>query len=239
MSLQSKGEFTLQRVWVLENEPSILGKIRSGDLLAKELKHFTSYSTFQGEVNRLAKSAVRENPTIVVCEFSFETKTVFDLQNLFTTNELSIPKFLVVSQIKEKESIKRCLEFGVVDYLCKPVVAEELIAKIEFHLQKNSASFAGPVNPLYLCPETMSLIAHGKDIAVFTAKEFQIFGILIKKFDQVTSRGEIIKIIWPKSKINNKTFDVHMFNIRKKLWNSEIQVKFCPPDGYRLVYANS
>jgi DNA-binding response OmpR family regulator len=68
-----------------------------------------------------------------------------------------------------------------------------------------------------------------------TQKEFQIFQSLYEKPDWSLSRSALINNIWQNTHVSQKTFDVHLVSLRRKLSSAGLEILFQAPDTYKIV----
>lgn len=119
------------------------------------------------------------------------------------------------------------LEYGADDYITKPFNILEVKARIKairrrnnknIEVVKNSISIIN-VGDVSLDTEARDLNIAGKNINL-TAKEFDIFELLLTNPNKVYSREQLLNIVWG-SKVNNssdlRTVDVHVRRLREKV----------------------
>ena len=119
------------------------------------------------------------------------------------------------------------LEYGADDYITKPFNILEVKARIKAirrrnnkntEVVKNSISIIN-VGDVSLDTEARDLNIAGKNINL-TAKEFDIFELLLTNPNKVYSREQLLNIVWG-SKVNNssdlRTVDVHVRRLREKV----------------------
>lgn len=119
------------------------------------------------------------------------------------------------------------LEYGADDYITKPFNILEVKARIKAirrrnnkntEVIKNSISIIN-VGDVSLDTEARDLNIAGKNINL-TAKEFDIFELLLTNPNKVYSREQLLNIVWG-SKVNNssdlRTVDVHVRRLREKV----------------------
>lgn len=111
------------------------------------------------------------------------------------------------------------LNTGADDYLPKPFVFAELVARIRALLRRpvESKSDTLSVRDITLDSRLHTVVKNGKP-AVLTSKEFALLEYLMRNPDRVLSRAEIMNHVWDYNfdSLSN-VVDVHMKNIRKKL----------------------
>ncbi|HEY4800286.1 MAG TPA: winged helix-turn-helix domain-containing protein, partial [Bacteroidia bacterium] len=80
--------------------------------------------------------------------------------------------------------------------------------------------------------EKYLVIQDGKAME-FPRKEFELLKLLCSSPGKVFSRSFIFEAVWGKSKSNERTVDVHILNIRKKL--GEGLVRTIKGVGYKIT----
>ena len=112
------------------------------------------------------------------------------------------------------------LNAGADDYVPKPFDIKELIARIKVRLRKEVQSFAPPVQigELKIDPATREVSFNGKR-AHLTLTEFDLLRFLAARAGSIVSRDEIMKEVWrdEKSQSNDRTIDVHVRALRRKI----------------------
>lgn len=121
----------------------------------------------------------------------------------------------------EKQDIVKGLNIGADDYISKPFDGEELIARIEALLRRNTRkleklSFEG----LILDEDSFTLQYKGKEITL-TPKEFALMILFLKNQNKVFTREHLINNIWGHGvTTEDRTIDSHIRNLRDKLRKS-------------------
>jgi DNA-binding response OmpR family regulator len=109
-----------------------------------------------------------------------------------------------------------------------------------YFAQASSSPSADPANSdgFLLCSERLSIEKDGVVLAKLTAKEFQILTLLQNNRNAPVTREQILAKIWNSTNVVGKTFDVHLFHLRKKMEGTGISICFVKPNGYFLESAN-
>ena len=128
------------------------------------------------------------------------------------------------------------------DYISKPFSIKEVLARVKAVLkrQKLTEENAGEKQKLVFDDivinfDVKEVQINSKKIAL-TKTEFEIIAFLAKHPDRIFSREEIINNAWgEKSYITERTVDVHITRLRKKLGNYATLISNRSGYGYRFL----
>lgn len=139
-----------------------------------------------------------------------------------------IPIIFCTARTDEHDVVKG-LDMGADDYIVKPFSLKEVLARVRSVLRRSQADApkAGPLRSegLEMDDAAKKCYADGVDIAL-TKTEYEILSLLVSRRGNVLSREEILARIWgPGVIVLDRTIDVNMTRIRKKLGKY----------GYKLV----
>lgn len=132
---------------------------------------------------------------------------------------------IVVSAKDSLDSKVNMLVSGADDYLTKPFEIQELMARIGVQIRKASPSEHADAalmryKDLVLDTSAYTAEANGTDIPL-TKQEFRILELLMSNPGRAYSKQEIYDYAWDDYYIGeDKTINVHISNIRKKLRNA-------------------
>jgi two-component system, OmpR family, copper resistance phosphate regulon response regulator CusR len=138
--------------------------------------------------------------------------------------QINIPVLLLTARVTVADKVAG-LDLGADDYLTKPFVFEELLARVRALLRRGaSAPAVLTAADLRLDPATREVSRGGKRIDL-TPKEYALLEFLLRRHDQVLSRAIIAQHVWG---VNYDTFtnviDVYVNYLRNKIDNG-YQVK--------------
>ncbi|HTU15134.1 MAG TPA: response regulator transcription factor [Solirubrobacterales bacterium] len=122
------------------------------------------------------------------------------------------------------------------DYLTKPFVFAELVARLRVLAKRGSASGGQSAGDLRLDPVRHALTAGGENVEL-TPTEFRLAGALMSRPGEVVRRREMIAAAWPDGAIvHDNTVDVYVRRLRKKLTEleSRTEIHTVHGVGYRL-----
>ena len=122
------------------------------------------------------------------------------------------------------------------DYISKPFSIKEVAARAEAVIKRTEAKDAPETKTLQtdgLCidPEAKQVFIDGKAVTL-TKTEFEILHHLAGNAGRVFSRESILEIIWPDAYVLERTVDVHIARLRKKLGEYGQRIKNRSGYGY-------
>lgn len=110
------------------------------------------------------------------------------------------------------------LDLGADDYIAKPFVGDELLARIKARLRhENRIENKIKVGDLELNTKTLE-VKRGSKLIKLTAKEFRLLEYLMRNKGQILSREMILNRIWNYSfDIETRVVDIYIGYLRKKI----------------------
>jgi two-component system response regulator CpxR len=132
------------------------------------------------------------------------------------------------------------LELGADDYLPKPFNPKELAARIRAILRRYGPRQPVPssrveVNGVMLDPGTRQVFSNGKPVEL-TTFEFDILELLMRSAGHVLSRDALMENFYSrKATPFDRSLDMHISHLRKKLENGESLIKTIRGVGYQFA----
>ena len=125
---------------------------------------------------------------------------------------------LIISARGDKSDIVRGLELGADDYITKPFVEEELLARIKANLRRIETHEENiKVADLVLNNKTFEVKRADKSIQL-TPKEYKLLQYLMINKNRILSREMILNRIWLYSPdIESRAVDVYIGYLREKI----------------------
>ena len=149
--------------------------------------------------------------------------------------------------LSAKDSVKDIvagLDLGADDYLTKPFVLEELVARIQAHLRRQMRSdprraSAGPIQigEIRMEPEEMRVTRNGVEVPLST-REFELLAYLMQNAGQTLPRERIFHDVWRTEYGDVGTVAINIKNLRTKLDPDWRYIKTVWGSGYRFVTQN-
>ncbi len=137
----------------------------------------------------------------------------------FLNQSLYRPPVLILTARGELETKLELFRQGCDDYLTKPFVFDELLARVRALLRRPSRVLA--LDPQYedmrLVDDHLQLVI-GTEVINLTPKEYSICRLLLGEPGKVVSRKELLHSVWGYTQEPSTNFiEVHLAHLRKKL----------------------
>ena len=139
------------------------------------------------------------------------------LQQIRKNSDIPI---LIISAKGEVNSKISLLQNGADDYITKPFVFEEVLARLETVLRRSKKSFDQHLVYTYkdiVLDDSAKTVTVADNKITLTPKEYELLRLLIEHPDQVYTKDLILENIWEDSYVDESAVIVHMSNLRKKL----------------------
>ena len=151
-------------------------------------------------------------------------------------NELKLKTPIIFLTAKDTENdLLTGFSAGADDYISKPFSLHEVLARIKAVLRRtkeeNKCSEL-KVGELTIDFAKKLVLCHDNDVKL-SPKEFGIFSMLAKVPGRVFSRAEILAVVWHgETYVLDRTVDVHIARIRRKLGDESIHINNRQGYGY-------
>src|SRR6266498_4987504 len=141
---------------------------------------------------------------------------------------------IILSALGDRDSKVGCLDLGADDYLTKPFVLDELIARIRARLRAHTRSSVPKLVAGHLTLDVVRREADaGSGPVALAEREFLLLQELMKNAGRTVSKGHLLAAVWgsrfaPESNV----VDVYVRRIRAKLGPEVIRT--VRREGYRI-----
>ncbi len=133
------------------------------------------------------------------------------------------------------------LEMGGDDYITKPFVVEEFVARVKAHLRRDKRRESAParasvlsVGEIRIFPDSYEVMLRDAPIPLST-REFQLLSYLAEHHGRVLTREQIFDAIWGPDYTDIGTVTQHIKNLRIKLDPDSRYIRTVWGVGYKFV----
>jgi len=207
------------RVLIADDDPDIL-EILSFNLIKED------YEVFKAVNGKEAlELAIQQNPDLIVLDVMMPymdgVETCREIRKVETL-EKSLVIFLTA--MSDEESEITGLDSGADDYIVKPIKPKLFLKKIKSILRRKGLSEeVMTFQDLVIDQERFIVTYKGNEISL-PKKEFELMVLLASRPGVVFKRQEILNKVWGSDVIvGDRTIDVHIRKIRKKLGSDFIR----------------
>jgi two-component system, OmpR family, alkaline phosphatase synthesis response regulator PhoP len=152
----------------------------------------------------------------------------------------NIPVILLTDDYSEIDEV-RAFNVGANDFLLKPISVNKISARIRSNLRKinrhyepRNFSFDIIAGPLVINREEYTVSLHGAMLKL-QKKEFELLYYLASNPGTVFNRTHLLENVWENNIfVMERTIDVHLLNIRKKLGKYSSLIETIKGVGYRF-----
>jgi two-component system response regulator MtrA len=215
--------------------------VEDDDALGAQVRDMLRGDGFDVEWHRDGDAAAKVDVTgfaLVVLDLMLPGTYGLDLLKRWRTAELDVP-VLVLSARQDTNDKVRALKLGADDYVTKPFFPDELLARVNARLRRPDLRRGeGPLRlgRLELDVEGRSLRIDGEPSPELTKVELDILIALAKRPGSAISRRALVEACLDPDKLGSeRTLDVHVSRVRKKLGPAGAQLQTVWGIGYKLV----
>lgn len=134
------------------------------------------------------------------------------------------------------------LEIGADDYIAKPFVVEEFVARVKAHLRREQRHLMSEIDGIIkvgdieINTSNFSVMKKGEPVALST-REFQLLQYLMENAGKVLTREQIFSHVWDTEFGDIGTVAVNIKSIRDKIDTENEYIKTVWGVGYKFVKA--
>ena len=218
---------------IVDDEPDILELVE----LHLQKAGFRTVTMENGQ--ELLKFLKDKTPDLIILDLMLPDMNGVEIcRELRKDNRFSsVPVIMLTAKSDEVDRVLG-LEIGADDYVTKPFSVKELVARVNAHIrrEKRTSEIEKIVlgGCLELYPAEYRAAVSGKTVDL-TSTEFKILLLLSSRKEKVFTREDIIDHLWGIEKaVLDRTVDVHITNMRKKLGKAGRLIKNIRGIGYKV-----
>lgn len=146
---------------------------------------------------------------------------------------------LMVTALGDEEDRLRGFEEGADDYVVKPFLPRELVARVKVHLRRASEGAVTPHKEAVQYPgfildrRSFTLRLEGRPVDL-TPKQFELLWMLASNPGRTLQRDLLLERVWGFDAGDARTLEVHMSKLRDKLGPRKVWIKTVWGVGYKF-----
>lgn len=218
-------------ILMIEDNPDLL-RINRAELEEEGYRVFEARTLKEG--NRLAREIA---PDLILLDILLPDGNGLEYcrEHLYKSGAC----VLFLSALNTKEDVIAGLRAGGDDYIPKPYLMEEMLARVEALLRRSKAAVkpeSAFIGDLELRPASRRAYAHGKDL-MLKPREYALLEYLALRPGQYVSAKELYETLWGMDSAGKlETVTVHISKLRKKIaCAANIKVESKRNEGYRFI----
>jgi len=193
--------------------------------LALGLRSNLEYEGYEIEVAGDGPTALLEARTgshdLILLDLMLPGLDGFQLLGTIRDEGLSTPVLVLTARGDEADKV-RGLRNGADDYVTKPFVLRELLARVAALLRRSTPRRARPASPsafggVKVEPGTREVTRHGRPVTL-RPKEYDLLCALLAREGGLASRADLLREVWGyHESVCSRTLDTHIGELRRKL----------------------
>ena len=224
----------MSRILIVDDDISIAGLL--SDALEDE-----GFETVVKNDSREAFEYIREKAdeiSLITLDIMIPEHSGIDLCR-FVRDRVKCPIIFISAKGKSIDAMIG-LEAGADDYIAKPFVVEELVARVKAHLRREKRNIREAddgiikVGDIEIHTGSFEVYKKGENI-YFSSREFQLLQYLMENAGKVLTREQIFGHVWGTEFGDMGTVAVNIKNIRDKIDPDNEYIKTVCGVGYKFV----
>lgn len=181
------------------------------------VKTFADGESFLNSLNQ-------KTPEIVLLDIMMDNTNGYEILSALRKDYPDIGVIFLSAKSQTLDKVLG-LDLGADDYITKPFQREELIARLKALLRRKPMLTGAPdpssskfyrYKGLEFNSEEKSLLIDGESMKI-TRTEYMLLKLFTSVPRKIFTRDEILESVWENTIVNERTIDVHIRRLRKKL----------------------
>ncbi|HKV56664.1 MAG TPA: response regulator transcription factor [Ktedonobacteraceae bacterium] len=196
------------------------------DLFANTLVQFVlSKEGYEVETTDNPRGAMqmiqKREPDLLIVDVMMPYLSGFEFAAKLRDEGYDIP-FIFMTAQDGLESKLLGFKVGADDYICKPFIHQELVARVQVimrRIKKNSKAGNQSIRcgQIELIPGDLKVVRPGHADIILTPTEMQVLRVLMASPGQVVNRDKLLSEVWNDNENNSNIVDVYVRRLRMKL----------------------
>lgn len=215
---------TQDTILIVDDESAIRDMIR----MALERAGFRCMEA--GDIHQAHCLVVDENPGLVLLDWMLPDGSGIELLRRLKRSETTkqLPVIMLTARTGE-DNVIHGLDVGADDYITKPFVPRELIARVKALLRRSSPSL-NTDNQLALGELVLDVASNtvsiGGEYLRIGPTEFKLLNFFMSHPDRTFTRGQLLDLVWGANVyLEERTVDVHIGRLRTVLKTQELDYR--------------
>ncbi|MBE6782754.1 MAG: response regulator transcription factor [Ruminococcaceae bacterium] len=225
----------MEKILIVDDEVEIADLI--SDALSDE--GFDTLTAYDGEAGL---EVAKNNPDISLILLDIMMPKIDGLTLCRKIRDAITCPIIFISAKSRTLDVVVGLEMGADDYITKPFVVEELVAKVKAHIRRDRRSNVLPdstadtitIGEFELHKDSYDLLKN-KERVMLSTREFQLLEYLMENAGKVLSREDIFNHVWGSEYGDIGTVAVNIKNLRNKIDEEGKYIKTVWGVGYKFV----
>ena len=220
----------LSEILVVEDDPTIRTLLEMA-LMGAGYAHVSS----AGRGDAAWELVRSRRPDLVLLDVMLPGMDGFTIaRRIRETAFLSTTRIIMVTARTQNDDIVRGLEAGADDYVTKPFDRQVLLARIAAVLRRGVAVAQADFDGLVVDADAHSAKLHGAELPLVPG-ELKILALLVANRGRVLARSRILDHVQSEERsVTERTVDVQIANLRKKLGDWADHIETIRGVGYRI-----
>ncbi|HVL67084.1 MAG TPA: response regulator transcription factor [Vicinamibacterales bacterium] len=182
-----------------------------------------------------ALSAAFARYSLVILDLTLPGASGFEILAHLRREALTLPVLILSGHTDAREKV-HALDLGADDYLTKPFWPQELVARVKARLRRPDLRDGGALDVGALSIDfARRAVAVGEQPIDLTRAEFDLLAALARRRGAAVTREWLLEhVMGGETESSDRTLDVHVSRLRKKLGTAGAQIATVWGVGYRL-----
>lgn len=187
------------------------------------------------------KVARRDRPDLIILDLMLPVLSGQDVAVALKRHPETqgIPIIMLTARTEESDIVVG-LKLGADDYVTKPFSMKVLLARVAAVLRRREKAANLPAEMLRAGPITIDRGRHvvrvAGDVVSMTRTEFKLLEVLVSARSNVMSRDQLVnRALGPGVAVTDRTIDVHVTSLRRKLGSQRELIETVRGVGYRFA----